>query len=177
LEDRGDRNSDRAAPTREFLAPQAISRRSVPKMTFTSPLCGEQHRTDRAGWRRNTRPPPDRRRSIPSLWSGRAHPAPRDARHCHGTTDANASTEQAASCAIAVQAFQVGKRWCHGFTIAVVAGSPLHRSESVQSVVLPTIASKRRRPQGSLAQNCGNFCYLSDAASMANCPRKTPAEI
>jgi hypothetical protein len=22
-----------------------------------------------------------------------------------------------------------------------------------------------------------NFCYLSDAASMANCPRKTPAEI
>jgi hypothetical protein len=37
-----------------------------------------------------------------------------------GTTDANASTEQAASCAIAVQAFQVGKRWRHGFTVAAV---------------------------------------------------------
>jgi hypothetical protein len=36
------------------------------KMTLTSPPCAEEHRTDRAGWRRNTRPPPDRRQSI---WS------------------------------------------------------------------------------------------------------------
>jgi hypothetical protein len=38
-----------------------------------------------------------------------------------GTTDANASAEQAASCAIAVQAFQVGERRCHVFIIAVIA--------------------------------------------------------
>jgi hypothetical protein len=36
-----------------------------------------------------------------------------------GTTDANASAEQAASCAIAVQAFQVRERWRHDFTIGV----------------------------------------------------------
>jgi hypothetical protein len=31
-----------------------------------------------------------------------------------GTTDANASAKKAASGAVAVQAFQVGERWCHG---------------------------------------------------------------
>jgi hypothetical protein len=38
-----------------------------------------------------------------------------------GTTDADASAEQSASCAVAIQAFQVGKRWRHDFTIGVVA--------------------------------------------------------
>src|SRR5262249_6890811 len=38
-----------------------------------------------------------------------------------GTTDANASAKQAAPCAITVQAFQVGERWRHGFTITAVA--------------------------------------------------------
>jgi hypothetical protein len=37
-----------------------------------------------------------------------------------GTTDANASAEQAASCAIAVQAFQVRESWGHRFTIGVL---------------------------------------------------------
>src|SRR5262245_12127990 len=38
-----------------------------------------------------------------------------------GTTDANASAQQAAPCTITVQAFQVGERWRHGFTITAVA--------------------------------------------------------
>jgi hypothetical protein len=38
-----------------------------------------------------------------------------------GTTDANASAQQAASCAVAVEAFQVGESWRHGFTVAAVA--------------------------------------------------------
>jgi len=38
-----------------------------------------------------------------------------------GTTDANAGPEQTTSCAIAVQAFQVGERRHRGFTIAVIA--------------------------------------------------------
>ena len=57
-----------------------------------------------------------------------------------GTTDANASAEKLASCAVAVQAFQVGERWRHGFTLVPFAERALWnvpRSVRNQSTFAP----------------------------------------
>ena len=61
-----------------------------------------------------------------------------------GTTDANASTEQSASCAVAVQAFQVGERRGHGFS-----ASPNRRSSLAERQRLRSLFASPGPPAGS----------------------------